>query len=398
MKIRFGVGLGGGPETSPEALPAVVDRLEAAGVDSLWFSELVYTDAVDPFIGMAYAVARTSRLKVGTSVVVLPGRHPVLVAKQLASLAALAPKRVLPVFGLRSALAAERQVFVVPEGRRAAIFDESVRLLKTALSTDGGDFTGEFFQASSIAVRPRLAAPLDVWLGGSAPEGFRRIGRLADGWLGSFLTPDEARSGRTQIEVAAAEAGRTVEPDHYGINVGVQRHRPARRRPRGHPQAWPDRDPTELIADGWPALHRMTGPFEAWLLHRSLPTLELRLARQSDTALALARFLHDHPDVTRVRHPFLEDHPGHAIARRQMRHGGALVSFSVGDAERAQRFLGALELVAEATSFGGVHATAERRGRWGTDAVDDGFIRFSAGLEDAEDLIADVAQALARNS
>ncbi len=257
MKIRFGVGLGGGPETSPEALPAVVDRLEAAGVDSLWFSELVYTDAVDPFIGMAYAVARTSRLKVGTSVVVLPGRHPVLVAKQLASLAALAPKRVLPVFGLRSALAAERQVFVVPEGRRAAIFDESVRLLKTALSTDGGDFTGEFFQASSIAVRPRLAAPLDVWLGGSAPEGFRRIGRLADGWLGSFLTPDEARSGRTQIEVAAAEAGRTVEPDHYGINVAVSDTGlpddvlAAIRRRR------PDRDPTELIADGWPALHRM---------------------------------------------------------------------------------------------------------------------------------------------
>lgn len=266
MKIRFGVGLGGGPETSPEALAAVVDRLEAAGIDSLWFSELVYTDAVDPFIGMAYALARTSRLKVGTSVVVLPGRHPVLVAKQLASLAALAPKRVLPVFGLRSALAAERQVFIVPEGRRAAIFDESLRLLKTALSTDGGNFAGEFFQANSIAVRPRLATPLDVWLGGSAPEGFRRIGRLADGWLGSFLTPDEAGRGRTQIEAAAAEAGRTVEPDHYGINVAVS--------DTGLPddvlaairQRRPDRDPTELIADGWPALHRMIdGYLEAGL-------------------------------------------------------------------------------------------------------------------------------------
>jgi probable F420-dependent oxidoreductase len=265
MKIRFGVGLGG-QETSPEALAAVVDRIEAAGIDSLWFSELVYTDAVDPFIGMAYALARTSRLKVGTSVVVLPGRHPVLVAKQLASLAALAPKRVLPVFGLRSALAAERQVFVVPEGRRAAIFDESLRLLKTALSTDGGDFAGEFFQVDAIAVRPRLATPLDVWLGGSAPAGFRRIGRLADGWLGSFLTPDEARRGRTQIEAAAAEAGRTVEPDHYGINVAVS--------DTGLPddvlaairKRRPDRDPTELIADGWPALHRMIdGYLEAGL-------------------------------------------------------------------------------------------------------------------------------------
>ncbi|MCW2691192.1 MAG: 5,10-methylene tetrahydromethanopterin reductase, partial [Mycobacterium sp.] len=88
MKIRFGVGLGA--DTGPGELQGIVDQLETAGVDSLWFSELVYSKAVDPFVGMAYALARTTRLKVGTSVAILPGRHPVLVAKQLASLAALA--------------------------------------------------------------------------------------------------------------------------------------------------------------------------------------------------------------------------------------------------------------------------------------------------------------------
>ena len=266
MKIRFGLGLGGGPDTSPATLAALVDRLEAAGIDSLWFSELVYTDAVDPFIGMAYALARTSKLKVGTSVVVLPGRHPVLVAKQLASLAALAPKRVLPVFGLRSALPAERQVFVVPEGRRAAMFDESLRMLKAALESDVADFSGDFFAATSIAVRPRPITPLDIWLGGSAPAGFRRIGRLADGWLGSFLTADEARRGREQIQAAAAEAERTVEPDHFGINLAISE--------TGLPDEVlaairtrrPDVDPTELIADGWPQLHRMIdGYLEAGL-------------------------------------------------------------------------------------------------------------------------------------
>ena len=97
MKIRFGVGLGA--NTAPDELAGIVDHLESSGVDSLWFSELVYSPAVDPVVGMAYALARTTRLKVGTSVAVLPGRHPVLVAKQLASLAAVAPKRVLPVFG-----------------------------------------------------------------------------------------------------------------------------------------------------------------------------------------------------------------------------------------------------------------------------------------------------------
>ncbi|MDT5177134.1 MAG: hypothetical protein QOJ95_1332 [Mycobacterium sp.] len=266
MKIRFGVGLGAGPEATAEELPKLVDRLEVAGIDSLWFSELVYTDAVDPFVGMAYALARTTNLKVGTSVVILPGRHPVLVAKQLASLAALAPKRVLPVFGLRSAIPAERDVFVVPDGQRAAVFDESLRLLKTALATDGTDFSGDFFSATSIAVGPKPAKPLDIWLGGSAPAGFRRIGRLADGWLGSFLTPDEARRGRELIEVAAAEAGRAVEPDHYGINVAVAENGLPDEVLAAIRKRRPDVDPTELVADGWPQLHRMIdGYLEAGL-------------------------------------------------------------------------------------------------------------------------------------
>src|ERR1700710_729188 len=147
MKVRFGISLGA--STPTDQLADIVDRLETSGVDSLWFSELVYSPAVDPMVGMAYALARTSRLKVGTSVAVLPGRHPVLVAKQLASLAALAPKRVLPAFGLRSAIPAERDVFVVPDGERAAVFDESLQLLRSALECDDVEFAGDYFTVSS---------------------------------------------------------------------------------------------------------------------------------------------------------------------------------------------------------------------------------------------------------
>jgi probable F420-dependent oxidoreductase len=266
VKIRFGVGLGSGQEASPAELPHLVDRLEAAGIDSLWFSELVYTDAVDPFVGMAYALSRTTKLKVGTSVMILPGRHPVLVAKQLASLAALAPKRVLPVFGLRSALPAERDVFVVPDGQRAAVFDEALHLLKAALQSDGDDFSGDFFTATAMAVGPRPPTPLDIWLGGSAPAAFRRIGRLADGWLGSFLTPDEARHGRERIEAAAEEAGRTVEADHYGVNVAVAENGIPDDVAAAVRARRPDVEPAELVADGWPALHRMIdGYLEAGL-------------------------------------------------------------------------------------------------------------------------------------
>src|ERR1700736_2218555 len=219
MKIRFGVSLGA--DTAPDQLASIVDHLETNGVDSLWFSELVYAPAVDPVVGMAYALARTTRLKVGTSVAILPGRHPGLVAKQLASLAAVAPKRVLPVFGLRSAIPAEREVFTVPDGERAAVFDESLRILRAVLVDEPASYSGQYFTVTAAAVAPRPNPPLDIWLGGSAPAAFRRIGTLADGWLGSFLTPDEARAGREAIERAAAEAGRQVEPDHFSISLAV---------------------------------------------------------------------------------------------------------------------------------------------------------------------------------
>ena len=285
MKIRFGVGLGA--ETGPDGLSAIVDHLESAGVDSLWFSELVYSRAVDPFIGMAHALSRTDNLKVGTSVVVLPGRHPVLVAKQLASLAALAPKRVLPVFGLRSAIPAEREIFVVPDGARAAVFDESLRLLRSALEQDDVSFAGDFFTASSVAVAPRPLKPLDIWLGGSAPAGFRRIGALGDGWLGSFLTPAEARAGREQIEQAAEQAGRSIDDDHYGINIAVSdgplpdEVAVAIRRRR------PDHDPSEFIADGWSSLHRQLDAY----LEAGLSKFVIRPVGRSNATEFIDRFV-----------------------------------------------------------------------------------------------------------
>ena len=254
VKIRFGIGLAA--DTAPQALPAIVDHLEATGVDSLWFSELVYSQAIDPFVGMAVAVARSDHLKVGTSVVVLPGRHPVLVAKQLASLAAVAPRRVLPVFGLRSAIPAEREIFVVPDGERAAVFDEALRLLRSALEHDTVTFTGEYFTVSGAVVAPRPIKPLDIWLGGSAPAAFRRIGRLGDGWLGSFVTPQEAGRARDAIRRAAADAGRSIDPDHFGINLAVGDGEPSPQLLAAVRRRRPDVDPAELVAADWPQLHR----------------------------------------------------------------------------------------------------------------------------------------------
>jgi probable F420-dependent oxidoreductase len=218
MKVRIGISLG--PQATPDGLAAALSSIEAAGIDSLWFSEVVYGELVEPLIGMTYTLARTSRLKVGTGVAVLPGRHPVLVAKELASLAALAPRRVLPVFGLRPARPPEIAAFPV-QGSRAAVFDESLELLKLLLTQEDVAFSGKFFTVTGASVGPLPAKPLDIWLGGSAPEGLRRVGRYGDGWLGSFLTPAEARAAREQIQEAAAASGREIEADHFGISLAV---------------------------------------------------------------------------------------------------------------------------------------------------------------------------------
>jgi len=136
------------------------------------------------------------------------------------------------------------------------------------------------------------------------------------------------------------------------------------------------------------------GPFEVWLAHRSLPTLAVRLERMCDNALAVARLLAARDDVDGVRYPGLPSDPGHEVAQRQMDGYGSVLSFDLGSEQRAERFLAAARLVTDATSFGGVQTLAERRARWGGDAVPEGFIRLSAGLEDTADLLADVEQAL----
>jgi cystathionine gamma-lyase len=136
------------------------------------------------------------------------------------------------------------------------------------------------------------------------------------------------------------------------------------------------------------------GPMEAWLAHRSIATLALRVERQSANALALTEALCARREVTGVRHPGLPGDPAHPVAAAQMRRFGNVVCFTLPDRAHAERFLGALTLAHQATSFGSVVSSAERRARWSGDDVPEGFIRFSLGVEDAADIVADVLRAL----
>jgi cystathionine gamma-lyase len=156
-----------------------------------------------------------------------------------------------------------------------------------------------------------------------------------------------------------------------------------------------DRELLQKIEEWRTLMGGVLGPMEAWLALRSIATLPLRLERSSANALRIAEYLTTRTDVvSSVLYPGLPSHPGHEIAARQMQYFGAVLSFELADKAAAETFFAKAKLITEATSFGGTCTCAERRARWGGDAVPEGFIRLSAGLEAVEDLIDDIAQAL----
>lgn len=135
------------------------------------------------------------------------------------------------------------------------------------------------------------------------------------------------------------------------------------------------------------------GPFEAWLVLRSLGSAGLRFERQCHNAQALAVMLRAHPAVRSLRYPGLPDDPSHQVAALQMKRFGGLVAIELEDAAAVHALVQRSALLIASTSFGGIHTSVDRRARWG-DPVSDGFARISAGIEDTDDLIADFEQAL----
>lgn len=221
MKIRIGFGLGTSTLTNNhENFGPFVDDLERLGFDSLWLSERVAGPAPDPVVGMAYAAGRTTKLKFGMSVMVLPGRNPVLVAKSMASLDVLSNGRLLPAFGLGAPNLAEFEAFGVTRKERAPWFDEALPLMRRLWTEDVVDHAGDRFTMDGVRVNPKpVQKPLEVWLGGSAPSELRRVGRLADGWLPSFTTPTDVAAGIKVINEVADQHDREVEDEHIGALV-----------------------------------------------------------------------------------------------------------------------------------------------------------------------------------
>jgi probable F420-dependent oxidoreductase len=251
VKVRIGYGLGNLRPLSGDALGSLAESLESHGFDSLWLSERISGPAPDPVLALTYAAARTSRIKLGSSVSVLPGRSPALVAKEWATLDVLSGGRALPAFGLGIAHPIEQQAFGVARTDRASIFDEALPLVRRLWTEEAVDHDGRWFHYEGMRVLPKPAHPLDVWLGGRGPKELRRVGRLGDGWLASFSTPEQCKAGRVAIEEAADAEQREIDPEHFGAML-LYTHDDV---PAAFIEAIktrnPDVAPDELIGQGW---------------------------------------------------------------------------------------------------------------------------------------------------
>ncbi|MBM3223097.1 MAG: LLM class flavin-dependent oxidoreductase [Candidatus Tectomicrobia bacterium] len=262
MKVRFGFTCRGQADLALDDFPHLVDDLERLGFDSLWLPEHMLNGPFDPLVSLAHAAARTTRLKLGAYLIV-PGRNPVRLARELANLDRLSAGRLLLIMVLGQPSEAELLAQHVAKNDRGALLEEVLPLLRRLWSGEVVNHAGPCYPLHEARLAPTpVQTPLEMWLGGQVPSALRRAGRLGDGWIPGLLTPTEAAEKRQRVEAAAAEAGRCIDPEHFGVNLTYSRGplsptvlEPLRRRR-------PDLDPVALVPQSRAALHERV---DAWL-------------------------------------------------------------------------------------------------------------------------------------
>ena len=228
MQIKYRIGIMPGPWPSGPAAEGVdffwrlIDVCERTEIDSIWFSDRLSSPipVLEPMTAMAAVAARTRRLKFGPSVLIAPFRSPVLAARQLAMLDYLSGGRVLPAVGIGVEQEREFLAAGVPFRERGRRTDEAIQVMRRCWEEPDVTFAGEFWKLDRITVLPRpVQQPMPLWIGGNSEAAMRRAGRMGDGWIPSFITPEQFRAGVDKTASFAAEAGREVPGDHFGTLV-----------------------------------------------------------------------------------------------------------------------------------------------------------------------------------
>ena len=220
--IKLGVGLNAVPDRTPERFWAWVDLCEREGIDSIWISDRIIgaQPSLEPIVAFAAIAGRTRRLKFGPSVLVLPLRQPVVLAKEVATIDFLSNGRMLLAVGVGLDDEREWQACGVPKGERGGRTDEAIVLMRRLWTEERVTFHGRYFQTDEVALMPKpIQQPVPIWIGGHTDAALRRTGALGDGWLPSFITPEEFAEGKATIHRYEREARRTIEDDHFGTFI-----------------------------------------------------------------------------------------------------------------------------------------------------------------------------------
>lgn len=227
MRLTVKVGLGWSPlDREGVGTPRfwrAVEAMEELGFDSLWLNDITTGPGPAPLPILAAVAARTARLKLGTNVLVVPPRPAMLLAKELATLDLVSGGRFLPAFGLGIDIPGELAALGVPRGERVARLEETIEVIRLLWPGEPVSYEGRFLTLEEVALSPCPVGRFEPWLSGQGPQALRRAGRIADGWLASFVTPEEFGAMVDVIRASAAEAGRVVPEDHYGMIVYAAR-------------------------------------------------------------------------------------------------------------------------------------------------------------------------------
>ena len=200
-----------------------VELLERDGWDSLWLSDIATGAGVAPLPMLAAVAARTERLKLGTSVLNAPPRNPLLLAKELATVDVISRGRLFPAFGIGQANELELAALGLARDERGARLEECLHVIRELWRGDAVTFHGRFTTLDGVTLSPRPTRPrIEPWLGGSTPAAVRRVGRIADGWLASQVTPETFAELVEVLRASAAAADRSVPEDHFGTVLFVE--------------------------------------------------------------------------------------------------------------------------------------------------------------------------------
>ncbi len=262
MKVRFAVssGLSRG---DLEGFAVDVIEIEAIGFDTVWLSDVPLGGTIDPIVGLAYAAGITNRLKLGANIVPI-GRNPLTLAKSLAQVDRLSQGRLLLTFVVGLDQPGERAALGAIGVNRGRMLEEMTPMLRSWWAGEpvsDGDELGHYRFGGVASPIDSLQQPLEVWFGGSGPAALDRAGRLADGWLGSAMSAEEARAARQRIEEAGRRAGRTIDPEHFGLSIPYAAEAPDPRTVELLRRRRPDAELTDLLPVGPQQLRHLVGTY-----------------------------------------------------------------------------------------------------------------------------------------